>query len=75
MKVTLFAASLLVVIGLVGVKTQTPSQAQATQTPSQPRAQTPGQPQATLDQYCASCHNPNFFGPTATPSMRESVCR
>ena len=24
---------------------------------------------------CANCHNPNFFGPTAQPSMRESVCR
>ena len=41
MKVTLLAALLLVVIGLAGVETQTPSQ-----------------PQATLDQYCVSCHNP-----------------
>jgi mono/diheme cytochrome c family protein len=48
MKVTLLAALLLVVIGLAGVETQTPS-------PSTPSGRSG---QATLDQYCVSCHNP-----------------
>ena len=54
----LAAAALLVLVGLARVETQAPPAASATPSASQAASASTSTAQATIDRYCATCHNP-----------------